>query len=93
MQNDQELLTQQAIALSEVPALLPRRRGKKVHYLTVWRWATKGLRGKKLQSVKVGRTRYTTHEAIAEFLGEEVIALQSHSEQEQIDSALAGSGS
>jgi len=56
------------IALSDVPTLLPRRRGKKTHYSTVYRWATKGARGKKLESRLVGGVRYTTRAALSRFL-------------------------
>ena len=93
MQNKNVLLDQDYIPLSEVPSLLPMRRGKKVAYLTVWRWATKGVRGRELDSVKVGRTRYTSREALTKFLGEDINDYQSRSEQEEIDAALAASGS
>lgn len=56
-----------AIPLTEVPAHLPRRRGKKVHYSTVYRWATKGARGRVLESRLVGGVRYTTIGALRAF--------------------------
>lgn len=59
------------VALRDVPALLPRRDGKKVHYSTVYRWATKGARGRVLESQLVGGVRYTTHAALLRFLGDE----------------------
>ncbi len=59
---------ERAITLAEVPKHLPKRRGKKVHYSTVYRWVTKGSRGQVLESVMVGGIRYTTIEAVARFL-------------------------
>ena len=60
--------TEQLIALREVPLLLPRRRGKKVHYSTVFRWATKGAHGRVLESKLIGGVRYTTRGALNRFL-------------------------
>jgi len=57
-----------AIPLTEVPNLLPRRRGKKTHYSTVYRWATKGARGRVLESKLVGGIRYTSQEALQRFI-------------------------
>ena len=62
------LQTEHAIPIREVPRHVPRRNGKKVHYSTVYRWVTKGVRGKRLESVMVGGIRYTTTEAIGRFL-------------------------
>lgn len=56
------------LALTEVPNFLPRRRGRKVHYSTVFRWATKGARGKVLQSQLIGGIRYTSIAALNRFL-------------------------
>lgn len=56
------------ISLREVALVLPRRHEKKVHYSTVYRWATKGARGKVLESQLVGGVRYTTLEALRRFL-------------------------
>ena len=55
------------IPLCEAPNFLPKRRGKKVHYSTVYRWATKGARGRILRSELVGGVRYTSLESLREF--------------------------
>lgn len=55
------------IALTDAPMHLPRRRGKKVHYATVYRWATKGARGRVLESHLVGGVRYTTIGALRRY--------------------------
>lgn len=60
---------EQAIPLSEVSRYVPKRRGKKVHYSTVYRWATKGARGRVLATALSGGIRYTTVEEVRRFLG------------------------
>lgn len=55
------------VALTDVPKLLPKRHGKKVHHSTVYRWATKGVRGRVLESHKVGNVCFTTVSALNRF--------------------------
>ncbi len=38
------------------------------HTATVWRWALRGVRGVKLDTLVVGGVRFTSEEAIARFL-------------------------
>ena len=57
-----------AITLREVPKYLPKRNAKKVHYSTVFRWVSKGARGRILESALIGGVRYTTVEAVERFL-------------------------
>jgi hypothetical protein len=63
-----DVTKEQAIPLSEVPHYVPKRRGKKVHYSTVFRWATKGVRGRVLATALSGGLRYTTIEEVHRFL-------------------------
>ena len=56
-----------AVTLKDACKYLPRRNGKKVHYATVYRWATKGARGRVLETTMGGGVRNTTMEAIARF--------------------------
>ena len=59
------------IPLSSVPTLkcLPLRRGgKKLALSTLWRWSTSGLRGRRLETVKVGGQRCTTLAALKRFI-------------------------
>lgn len=63
-----ELSTETLITIAEVPLHIPKRHGRKVHYSTVYRWMTKGVRGRKLESLFIGGVRYTTIEALARFL-------------------------
>lgn len=74
-----ETPVERLIPLKEIPKLLPRRRGKKIHYQTVWRWSKKGARGVVLETTRVGHIRYTSHEALKRFL-------KSHSPGTQIGS-------
>jgi Protein of unknown function (DUF1580) len=65
-----DLSRERGIPFSDVPKLacLPRRRGgRKVHVATVHRWASRGLRGVRLEFVQCGGTRVTTLEALMRF--------------------------
>lgn len=55
------------IALTDACKLLPSRNGKRIHYSTVYRWATKGARGRVLETILVGGIRYTSREALQRF--------------------------
>ncbi len=85
---------ERAITLSEVPKYLPKRAGKKVHYSTVYRWVTKGSRGKVLDSVMVGGIRYTTIEAVHRFLSVKPAAAPSAAAvyDQEIEEALRQAG-
>jgi hypothetical protein len=43
-------------------------KAKTICYRTIWRWAAKGLKGVRLETVCVGGQRYTTREAVQRFL-------------------------
>jgi hypothetical protein len=61
--------TEELIALADAPSspFLPRRGGRKIHVATVRRWASKGLRGHKLETVRCGAGLYTSGPALARF--------------------------
>jgi hypothetical protein len=44
-----------------------QNKGRRVHVSTVWRWITRGLRGVKLETVKIGGTTCTSEEALRRF--------------------------
>jgi hypothetical protein len=67
MSFDFSVPTDEYISLKEVPNYLPKRNGKKVHYSTVYRWATKGVRGQVLQTELIGGILYTTTGALLKF--------------------------
>lgn len=89
-----DLTCERAIPLSDVPAYVPKRRGKKVHYCTVYRWATKGVRGRVLETAFIGGLRYTTVEAVRRFLMAKPTAQHRRSDDvaDAIDAALSDSG-
>ena len=85
-----DLDQEQPITLSQVPIYVPRRGGKKVHSSTVYRWATKGARGRVLESVMVGGIRYTTIEAVRRFLSanSQVSNMTRYGLQDELDQAI-----
>ena len=63
---------EQLLPLSEVPRVLPPRpNGKPLHVSAVYRWAQRGRRGQRLETVKIGGTRYTSIEALQRFSRQE----------------------
>lgn len=61
-------LSQNLIPLSKAARSLPRLRGDRpVSPATLWRWAAHGLRGVKLEIVRVGGTTCTSPEALQRF--------------------------
>jgi hypothetical protein len=63
-------LVAQLIRLNDVPKIrwLPaRRKGSRLHVGTVWRWATRGVRGQVLRTVRVGGTLCTSERWLMDF--------------------------
>src|SRR5579875_1927936 len=61
-------LVESVFPLARAPDELPRRRrGRKTHVSTVYRWATDGCRGAILETIQVGGTRCTSREALQRF--------------------------
>ena len=87
-----DLTVEQLIPLKEVPKLLPRRRGKKVHYITVYRWTSKGTKNGTLESVKLGRRLYTSMEALQRFLASSNRSTTLEDRQRKIEDELANLG-
>lgn len=58
-----ELLTFRDLA----KALPPRRQGRPIHLSTIHRWRSRGLRGIKLEAVRIGGAWHTSWEAFARF--------------------------
>lgn len=79
---------EQLIPLKEIPKLLPRRRGKKVHYQTVWRWSKKGAHGVVLETTRVGHIRYTSQEALKRFFASHSPSTQLGSYYDAIEAEL-----
>src|SRR5690349_20185901 len=62
-------LTKRFVALSDVPVLpqMPRRCGRRIHPSTIYRWAIRGVRGVRLEAVRVGVTVCTTEGALQRY--------------------------
>lgn len=58
------------ITLAEGARRLPRIDGKKVCVCTIWRWCKRGLRGVRLEYVRVGRKICTSQPALRRFFAE-----------------------
>jgi hypothetical protein len=58
------------LPLVQVPKLswLPRRRrGRKIHVSTIFRWVERGIRGTRLEAMRVGGTLCTSEAALKRF--------------------------
>lgn len=78
--------SEEYIPFSEIPRLsfLPRRRrGKKLHTSTVYRWSGRGLNGVRLRFTKCGGVRCTTITWLREFFDE--LAKQDDASEGQTD--------
>src|SRR5438094_291072 len=62
-------LTEEILTFAQATQRLPHlQRERPVHVSTLWRWAMQGLRGIKLDSLKIGGTRVTSAEALQRFI-------------------------
>lgn len=87
-----DLRTEQGVPLREVPQWIPKRNGKKVHHSTVYRWATKGVRGRILETVLIGGIRYTTVEAIERFADAPTVTTPDKVNSDDVEAALRAAG-
>jgi hypothetical protein len=56
------------LSLTDAAATLPRRRGgRRVNTATLYRWASHGCRGVKLETIQIGGTKCTSQEALRRF--------------------------
>ena len=61
-------LNEETISLAATARLLPRlRAGRPVSAATVWRWASHGLRGIRLETARIGGTTVTSPAALRRF--------------------------
>ena len=56
------------MTFTEAAGWLERRFGSRPNVATIWRWAVRGLRGVRLQTIRLGRYRFTTERAIERFI-------------------------
>ena len=63
-----DLTSEQLVSLHDVPKLLPPRpNGKRLHISAIYRWVQRGIRGIRLEVIRVGGTTYTSREALQRF--------------------------
>lgn len=63
-----DVFSEHVLTFPEAARILPRRRaGKKAHVSTLYRWATRGVRGCVLETIQVGGTSCTSREALQRF--------------------------
>ena len=85
------------IPIREVPRHLPPRpNGKRVHMSACYRWIKRGVRGVRLDSIKIGGSTYTSTEALQRFADHlssgrreepKAVPAQTPTRQRQIDKA------
>lgn len=82
--------------LRDVPRHLPvRPNGKRLHISAVYRWTMRGVKGVRLETMKLGGSTYTSREALQRFserlsISPEVRTLErptSRARQRQLESA------
>jgi hypothetical protein len=61
-------LGEKLLSLKQAACFFPRSDRRNVHYATLYRWALTGVRGVKLETIKVGGLLYTSTEAIERFV-------------------------
>jgi len=89
-----DIRNEQLASLREVPKLLPARRNRKrIHISAVYRWVQRGVRGTRLEVIRVGGTTYTSREALQRFASLpaercQAANLNPTTRQRQIDRAL-----
>jgi hypothetical protein len=63
-----DVSSETVVSLTEASKHVPsRRQGKKTAVSTIWRWAMKGIRGVKLETIMIGGTRCTSLQALQRF--------------------------
>ncbi len=58
------------MTFTEAAGWLERRFGRRPNVASVWRWATRGIKGVRLATIALGRFRYTTESALERFIAE-----------------------
>lgn len=62
-----DVQSEEVVSIREATGHVPKRNGKKVAVSTVWRWAMRGVRGIRLETIVIGGTRRTSLEALQRF--------------------------
>ena len=63
-----DISREQLISLAQAAKLRPcGRRGRPLHPATMYRWISRGIRGVRLEFIRLGGTLYTSREAMQRF--------------------------
>ena len=54
-------------SLSEIARMLPPYQGRRLHPSTLWRWSSKGLKGVRLETLRLGGRILCSVEAVTRF--------------------------
>ena len=63
-----DISNEHCFRLTEAPDHLPRRNGRRISKSTLFRWAQRGVRGHKLETVTIGGCKFTSREALQRFV-------------------------
>ena len=66
------------MTFAEAAGWLEQRFGRRPNVATIWRWAVRGLRGVRLQTIALGRYRFTTERAIKQFIDQTSAVIPRH---------------
>ncbi len=62
-----DLQAEELLSLTDAAKALPPIDGKRPHVSTIWRWVRRGVRGIRLEHVRLGHRVCTSQEALARF--------------------------
>ena len=62
-----DIRQERPLSLCEAARTLPTIDGRRPHTTTVWRWCRRGVRGVKLEYLRIGRRVCTSYEALGRF--------------------------
>ena len=92
-----DISSEQMLTLTQAAKLLPGRPS----VVTLWRWRSKGVKGRKLETVAIGGRTYTSREALERFArhdggNAEAVAIRTPKQRErairQAEAELAKAG-
>jgi hypothetical protein len=66
----EDLTAKSALTLTEAATVIGAHTGRRPSSSTLWRWSLRGVRGKRLEVIRVGGTLYTTRASVVEFLND-----------------------
>ena len=61
------LQSENVLTFSDLAKALPMVSGKRIHQSTIWRWALKGCRGVRLETMKLGARYLSSLEAVERY--------------------------